>query len=90
MKAGGVQEGEYAFTIQVLAPDGAIANTATNVFRVVRTGDILRIILQFSMPTQVVTFGMWMIVVLHESRVLMRLPVAIQQGIPGETTAFSE
>jgi hypothetical protein len=89
-EGGGVQEGEYAFTIQVLAPDGTIANTATPVFRVVRTGDIVRIILQFSMPAQVVTFGMWMIIALHESRVLMRLPVAIQQGITGETTAFSE
>ena len=89
-EGGGVEEGEYAFTIQVLAPDGAIANTATHVFRVVRTGDIIRIILQFSMSVQVATFGMWMIAVLHESRVLMRLSVAIQQGIPGKTTAFSE
>jgi hypothetical protein len=89
-EGGGVQEGEYAFTIQIRAPDGTIANTATHAFRIVRAGDINRIILQFSMPIQVYAFGLWTIVVLHNNRVLMHLPIAIQQGIPGKTTALSE
>ena len=89
-EGGGVQEGEYAFTIQVHAPDGAIENTATHVFRIARTGDINRIILQFSAVIQVRAFGLWTIVVLHENRVLMHLPIAIQQGVPGKTTALSE
>jgi hypothetical protein len=89
-EAGGAPEGEYAFIIRAIAPDSTIAYTAIHVFRIIRTGDIIRIILQFSMSVQVKTFGMWTIVVLHEGRELMRLPVAIQQGISGKTTALSE
>jgi hypothetical protein len=67
-----------------------IVNTATHVFRIARTGDINRIILQFSMPLQVKIFGLWTIVILHENRVLAHLPIAIQQGVPGKTTALSD
>jgi hypothetical protein len=89
-EGGSVPEGEYAFTVQALRPDATIENSATYVFKIVKPGDILRMILQFSMSVQVKNFGMWTIVVEHEGRELTRLPVAIQQGMPGKTTALSE
>lgn len=89
LEGGGVPPGEYAFTVQVRAPDSTIACTTTPVFRIVKSGDINRIILHFWMFVQVSEFGMWTIAVLHDSRELAHLPVAIQQGVSG-TTALSD
>jgi hypothetical protein len=88
-EGGGVPPGEYAFTVQVRVPDTTIAYTTTPVFRIVKSGDINRIILHFWMSVQVSEFGMWTIVVLHDSRELAHLPVAIQQGVSG-TSALSD
>ena len=89
-EGGEAPEGEYAFTIQAQAPDCTIVNSLIPVFRITKPGDIIRIILQFSMSVQVKNFGMWTIIVRHDSRELAHLPIAIQQGIPGKTTALSE
>lgn len=89
-EGGGVPQGEYAFTIQVRAPNSTVAYATTPVFRIVKAGDVNGIILQFWMSVPISEFGMWTIVVLHDSRELARLPVAVQQGISGKTTALSE
>ena len=89
LEGGGVPEGEYGLTIQALRPEAKIENSATFVFKISKPGDILRMILQFSMSVQVKNFGMWMIVAQHAGRELARLPVIVQQGTPGETTALT-
>jgi len=88
LEGGGVPQGEYAFIIQVHAPNSTVAYSTTPVFRIVKAGDINRIILQFWMSVPISEFGMWTIVVLHDSRELARLPVAVQQGVSGKTTAL--
>ena len=89
-EGSGVPLGEYAFTIQILAPSPTIAYETTPVFRIVKTGDINRIALHFWAMVPISELGMWTIVVQHGSQELARLSVAIQQGVPGETTALSE
>jgi hypothetical protein len=90
LEGGGVPEGEYAFSIQIHAPDGTVANTGTFAFRIIKPGDITRMILQFSMPTQIKDFGMWAIAVQHNRHQLALLSIAVQQGVSGATTALSE
>lgn len=85
-----VLPGEYAFTIQILAPSSTIAYETTPVFRIIKAGDINRIALHFWAAVQISEFGMWAVVVQHDSQELARLLVAIQQGVPGKTTALSE
>lgn len=90
IEGGGIPQGEYAFTIQILAPNSTAAYTSTPVFQIIKAGDINRIILHFWTLVAVSEFGMWTIAFLHNGKELARLPVAVQQGIPGRTTALSE
>lgn len=89
LEGGGVPEGEYGLTVEALGPDGNIERSVTFVFKISKPGDILRVSFQFSLPVQVKQFGMWAIMARHEDRELGQLPVAIQQGVPGKTTALS-
>jgi hypothetical protein len=88
LEGGGAPAGEYGLTVQVLEPGANIEKSITLVFKISKPGDILRASFHFWIPVQVKAFGMWTIVVRHEDRELARLPVAIQQGVSGETTAL--
>ena len=89
LEGAGVPEGEYGLTVEAFGPDENVETSITFVFKISKPGDILRMSLQFSMSVQVKQFGIWAIVTRHEDRELARLPVAIQQGIPGKTTALT-
>jgi hypothetical protein len=89
LESGGTPEGEYGLTIQVLEPEGDIAQSVTLAFKISKPGDVLRTSFTFWLSVQVKAYGMWTIVARHEGSELARLPVAVQQGIPGETTALS-
>jgi len=90
IEGGEVPEGEYALTVQVLDPEENVENSMTLVFKISSPGDILRMFSPFFMPTAIRKFGMWAIAARHEDRELTRLLVAVQQGIPGKTTALSD
>ena len=85
VEAGGVQQGEYRLAVYAMTPDGNIAGTCNPVFQITKPGDILRINFWFRFNVQVTVYGMWSVVVEHENRRLARLPIAIQQGISGQT-----
>lgn len=90
LEAGGVQAGEYGFTIQAVTAEGDIAGSIRPVYKIVKPGDILRINTWFRFNVRVTNYGMWAIIVRHEERILTRLPIAIQQGIPGKTEMLPE
>jgi hypothetical protein len=90
LEAGGVQQGEYAVTIQAMTPDGNVAGSFKPVFQITKPGDILRINWWFRFDVQVTAYGMWAITVQHENRTLAQLPIAIQQGISRQTSMLPE
>jgi hypothetical protein len=89
LECGGVPEGEYALEIQAVQPTGKIEQSTTTVFKISKPEDILRMSFHFWMTVQVKELGMWAIVIRHGDKMLARLPVAIQQGVPGETTMLT-
>ena len=89
LESGVVPEGEYGLTVQALEPEGDITQSVTLVYKISKPGDILRMSFNFWLSVQVKAYGMWTIVVRHEGRELARLPIAVQQGIQGETTALT-
>lgn len=89
LECGGVPEGEYALEIQAAQPTGKIGQSTTTVFKISKPGDILRMSFHFWITVQIKELGMWAIVIRHGDRMLARLPVAIQQGVPGETTMLT-
>jgi hypothetical protein len=90
LEGGEAPEGEYGLAISAVGPDGESRRTVTVAIKIVKPGDILRTSFQFSISVQVNDFGMWAIVARHEGRELARLPVAIQQGLPGKTTLLPD
>jgi hypothetical protein len=89
-EAGGIREGEYGVTIHAVRPDGNISESVRPVFKIIKQGDILRINYWFRLNVQVAEYGMWAIVVQHADRTLAQLPIALQQGMPGQTTILPE
>jgi hypothetical protein len=90
VEAGDVQTGEYGLTVHAVTPKGDVAGSVRPVFRIIKSGNILRINFSFSLNVRVTDYGMWAIVVRHGDRTLAQLPVAIQQGVPGATPMLSE
>ena len=83
LECGGVEVGEYGFTVAALDPQNNEASSVKLAFKISKTGDILRTSYKFSIPVTVGAFGMWTIVLRHGNRELARLPIVVQQGIPG-------
>jgi transcriptional regulator with XRE-family HTH domain len=83
LECGGMPQGEYGLTLEVLDPENKVISTETFVFKVTKPGDILRIMFKFTLSVMVGQFGMWAVVARHEDRELARLPIVIKQGVPG-------
>jgi hypothetical protein len=77
VEGGGVPEGEYALTVEVVGPSGNIETSITPVFKISKSGDILRVSFQFSLSVQVKQFGMWAIVAQHEDRELNQAELVV-------------
>jgi hypothetical protein len=90
LEAGGAQEGEYGLVIHAETSQGNTVGTVRPVLRITKPGDILRINLWFRLNLKVTHFGMWAVIVNHQDRVLAKLPIAVQQGVPGKTAMLSE
>jgi hypothetical protein len=90
LEAGGVQRGEYGVAVHAVTSEGGVAGSVRPIFKITNPGDILRINFWFRFNVKVTDYGMWAIVVQHGDRTLAQLPIAIQQGIPGETRMLPE
>jgi len=82
-ECGGVPIGEYGFTVAALDPQNNEASSVRFAFNISQTGDILRISCKFGITVTVTAFGLWAIAVRHGDKELTRLPVVVQQGVPG-------
>ena len=90
LEAGGAQEGEYGVAVHAMTSQGDVAGSFRPVFKITKAGDILRVNFWFRFNVKVTEFGMWAVVVQHEGRTLAQLPIAIQQGMPGQTRMLPE
>ena len=83
LEFGGTSAGEYGITLAALDPENNEVSSVKPAVSVSKAGDILRIAYKFTVGVSVNAFGMWTIAVRHGDRDLARLPVIVQQGVPG-------